>query len=505
MIEIEEGEFVFYLTTKQKNKVDEKLKLMKKGNFNIRRYRYYYFLHLINVNGCFSERDRTYISTSMLHDLFKDWSFISEMTDNLVDWGIVKIVTKQFYNRETGKGKCTSYTITNEYKGFCSYKLNISYYDRQCRFVKKLIAKKHKNICDYSELEANIYYNLQKLSVVAHQEIIDKSLMLHMINRGDFNVNTWSTGRVGNEFCSVERVNRQYLRLDGKPLIEIDITNCQPLLATILFKRYFVNVELPSDLLKMIETCENGMFYEDIMDFLQVSISDREDFKQKFFELFFAPNYGNESKLLKGFKTLYPEVYVALHEIKSVYYKQFARDLQGIESTIIFNVYQQLMDKNISALTIHDSIVVATDEHAGEVIKLLTQEFADHYNLTPKLKVKHYSGGDTTTSTAINSADYVVTSTINKVFEKPTEWIANNTVPDRGNIMHGGKILSVSNYERFTADTMNFTDKMKNLLWENISTAKKGLNECQIGDLTILYLVEQVQKDTIKLQYKTKY
>lgn len=390
MNKIESGEHVFYLTRKQKETVDENLKNLTVGNYNVRRYRYYYFLHVINVNGAFSKNDRTYISTTRLHYLFPDWTFIKQMRANLIFWGLIEVVTNQYYNQETGEGRCSSYAITHEYKGFCDYKVHVGYYDKHCKFVKKIIADKHKDICNYNQLETNIYNNLLKLSVIAPQSVIDEDTMMHKISIQDFSIKTWSTGRIGYDFTSVKRTNRRFLRLDGRHLIEVDIANCQILLAAVLFKRYFINVDLPDDLKRFIAVCEEGSFYEVMMDYLSIPRSEREEFKPKCFGIFFAPNYPNESKLYQAFKALYPSVENALYNIKKPSYNNFARELQSIESTIIFNVYQKLVDQNISVLTIHDSIVISNRNHIDTVKTLLLSEFSVNYNITPKLKVKFY-------------------------------------------------------------------------------------------------------------------
>lgn len=400
MNKIENSEHVFYLTTKQKEAVDENLKKLTRGNYDIRKYRYYYFLHVINVNGAFGKNDRTYISTTQLHKLFPDWTFIKQMRANLISWGIIKVVTNQFYDEELGICICSSYAITDEYKGICDYRINIGYYDKHCKFIQKIIASKHRNLCNSTQLEINIYKNLLKLSVLAPQNVINEDIMLHKISLKNFSVKTWSTGRIGYEFTGVKREHRKYLRLNGRQLIEVDIANCQILLATILFKRYFSDLDLPEDLKRLIEVCEDGTFYEIMMESLSIPYSGRENFKDKCFEIFFAPNYPNQTKFYKAFKKLYPEVENALYNIKKTRYQNFARDLQQIESKIIFNVYQQLIDQNISALTIHDSIVVSKPDDVDMVKTLLLEEFTLNYNLTPKLKVKFY-GDDFSNDNAV--------------------------------------------------------------------------------------------------------
>lgn len=242
-------------------------------------------------------------------------------------------------------------------------------------------------------MTANINYPIFEVRQTDFQSFIDhwSFYYLHKISIHDYSISTWSTGRIGYDFTNVKRAHRKYLRLDGQQLIEVDITNCQILLATILFKRYFVNVDLPDDLVRLIKVCEDGIFYEGMMDYLHIPRSEREGFKDKCFEIFFAPNYPNESKVYKAFKALYPEVAAALYNIKKTFYQNFARDLQKIEATIIFNVYQKLIDQNISALTIHDSIVVSNKNEIDLVKMLLLEEFTHNYNITPKLKVKFYA------------------------------------------------------------------------------------------------------------------
>ena len=95
-------------------------------------------------------------------------------------------------------------------------------------------------------------------------------------------------GRIYTTVTNLKKEFRKYLSIDGKRFIGTDICNCQPLLATILFMNYSMNVygELKEDVLEYKRACEGGNeFYEYFMDLNKMEIDDtnRKVLKGKFF------------------------------------------------------------------------------------------------------------------------------------------------------------------------------------------------------------------------------
>lgn len=385
MIKQQKDEFTFYLTTKQKEAVDSKLKGLA-GNFNSRRFKYYYVLDLINVNSVYGHCKQVFISSITLKKYFHQTTVIAEIIENLRAWKIIDVTLNYSSNKINGHGR--AFIILPAYRGVLNERIRVKADNRNAKFVKKLIDEKNEKIKSYNQLQSDVLMNLYRLTVNAPDELIAGSVSMDIINRQDFNISESKYGRITTAICSVERVNRKYLKLDEKPIIEVDIANSQPLLSLVIFEKYFksLNQNVPDDLKRMRRQCEAGLFYNEIMDILNIPSTERGDFKKNFFELFFASNNGKKSEVSTIFRELYPNVASALNVIKKGNYKRFAQQLQKIESDIIFSVLKKLYAKDISALTIHDSLVVSSVEDASLVQELLTEEFKLRHQLKPKLK-----------------------------------------------------------------------------------------------------------------------
>lgn len=385
--------FNFYLTKKQKESVDNFLIELANGNYNSRRYKYYYILHLINTNSVFGKCDETFISSRSLEKHFHDNSVTAEIKENLQAWGIIKMTKNYSFNPKTGKKQAPAFIVLPDYQGKLDEVITIKFGDKKVpKFIFKLIQERNQKIKEYNGLLSEIYDNLQLLSVDAPEAVVKESCMLQHIFNQDFNVSESQYGRITTTLCSVERVNKKFVKFNGNHLYEVDITNSQPLLSLILFRRYFeaLNQSLPNDLIDMYDRCQDGTFYNHLMDELQIPQQERSQFKKNFFELFYASNKGKDSKLYPVFNKYYPNVANALYEIKKGNYKLFARELQKIESTLIFGVLKKLYAEGIHALTIHDSIVLSNQADAKYTADLLLNEFSTHHQLKPKLTISYY-------------------------------------------------------------------------------------------------------------------
>jgi hypothetical protein len=192
----------------------------------------------------------------------------------------------------------------------------------------------------------------------------------------------------------LKRECRAFLRYDGKPLVELDIRNSQPLIASILIKGHWVKQRrsIPEDVIQYQKDCEAGTFYDYFMHLNSVPIESRGDFKaQMFGEVFFSKVSNRKTELKKQFISKYPGAYEAICAIKgglgSKTYNRFAILLQQKEASIIFdNVNMGLLKDGIPAFNIFDSILCLA-EHKELARERLLGAFAA-LNITPTINYK---------------------------------------------------------------------------------------------------------------------
>ncbi len=200
--------------------------------------------------------------------------------------------------------------------------------------------------------------------------------------------------RVHTNLTNLKREYREFLRYNGKPLVELDIRNSQPLIASILIKDHWVKQRrsIPEDAVQYQKDCEAGTFYDYFMHLNRVPTESRSDFKaQMFGDVFFSSVSNRKTELKAQFISKYPCVYEAICAIKgglgSKTYNRFAILLQQKETSIIFdNVNMGLLKDGIPAFNIFDSIL-CLQEHKETARERLLSAFAA-LNITPTINYK---------------------------------------------------------------------------------------------------------------------
>lgn len=202
--------------------------------------------------------------------------------------------------------------------------------------------------------------------------------------------------RIYSNITNLKRVFRKHLRLNGKPLIGLDISNSQPLLASIIFIEYSKKFygEVRQDVVDYKASCEAGKFYEYFMELNGVHANERSQFKKEFFgKVFFTKEIEKENYLKTQFKERYPTCYEAIFNIKggfySKQYKDFAVALQRIEADIIVGVNMDLIEHGFDALNIFDSIYV-TNKLTFDIVKALVAKRFSEFGITPKFNMEDY-------------------------------------------------------------------------------------------------------------------
>jgi hypothetical protein len=122
------------------------------------------------------------------------------------------------------------------------------------------------------------------------------------------------------------------------------------------------------------DLAEQGKVYEEIAKKAGIILTDdnRTDFKQSFFEeIFFSKVSERKTKIKRAFVDLFPSASKTIEEIKGDDYTKFPIKLQKMEAWIMIDVLKQLLAEGITAMSIHDSIVVNNAEDIKIAEKLI--------------------------------------------------------------------------------------------------------------------------------------
>ena len=174
---------------------------------------------------------------------------------------------------------------------------------------------------------------------------------------------------------------RKYLRVDGQPLVQIDISNSQPLFQAVVAERY--GVVCPA----YKKVCEEGRLYEFLGE--KTGLTRKRTKQQMMSSVFFGRN-ASRSRTKRAFRKYFAEVATLLDKIKADDHAELARLLQRAESEfIVRTVCDRLRRKHprMFATTIHDSIVTNSPANAAIVLETMREEFA-RLGIEPKLEIE---------------------------------------------------------------------------------------------------------------------
>jgi hypothetical protein len=206
-------------------------------------------------------------------------------------------------------------------------------------------------------------------------------------------------------YCDLTNMNRELrkaVRIDGKPLIGLDIRNSQPLLASYLFEKYYRDneIEIPTDVQQYKNDCENGIFYDDFMKAINLPAEFRTEFKKDFFRQVFFSMLVEKTNVLKDlFIKKYPSCWEVIIAEKGGYnfsrdYNKFAQRLQEIEAMIIFDTVNiGLLKKGIKCYNNYDSLYVNNMEDY-ETARALTIEAFNSVGINPTINPEFYGVSD---------------------------------------------------------------------------------------------------------------
>jgi len=223
---------------------------------------------------------------------------------------------------------------------------------------------------------------------------------------------------------------RKHLTVKGKKLVNVDITNSQPLFLALTIEKYirenftkvnnkytnnqvedinynklyktlpkctsiYLNMpsydessDLPRDFSYFRGLCESGKIYEYLQDRAGLITMTRGEIKEMFYTVVYGMAY--ESNIMATvIKNDFPTVWRCVYNMKVGCYQQLSRNMQRFESDfVIRTVVPRLFKEHpgVTVLTIHDSIMTRVgDEHI--IYTVMMEEFAK-LGIKPKLKIE---------------------------------------------------------------------------------------------------------------------
>ena len=231
-----------------------------------------------------------------------------------------------------------------------------------------------------------------------------------------------TSGRFHSNVTNCPKGFRPYLRVNGEPLINIDVKNCQPYLSTIILTDPLkastfaenpafamvlqtLKVSHQQDVKTYISLVINGTFYEYLMsEFASEGLHlDRSETKRQVLRILFArnrtPKDPTNRKARDIFKLRFPTVHRIFSKVrgsnrgdKFTSFKRFAILLQRIESYLMLDVvlkriYRELPD--VVAITIHDSIMTGVMTNNVEAVKtILIEEMTNVVGFWPNVTLE---------------------------------------------------------------------------------------------------------------------
>ena len=247
------------------------------------------------------------------------------------------------------------------------------------------------------------------------------------IRRGSFYATRCQYKRFHSTFTGLKRAARSQLFVNGEPLVELDIANCQPLILGLLARNKNQQTTLrhtirstPNNnysnysnysicgafLADYIELCERGKLYEHL-EWLcsgQITLRDcipidrwhphatdrplqRKDIKRQYLVMLFADVA--TTKTMPMFDIVaneWPALADYILAAKSTCYQELARDCQRLESRLMIDgaAWALLDESVIPIITIHDSIMT-TSKHIAAVKAAIINQFAG-MGVTPHIR-----------------------------------------------------------------------------------------------------------------------
>lgn len=231
-----------------------------------------------------------------------------------------------------------------------------------------------------------------------------------------------TSGRFHSNVTNMAKGLRPYLRINGEPLVNLDIKNSQPYLSTILLTNpgkvsYLVGnpvfalllqslkVSLSKDVKKYILLVNSGQLYEYLLnEFSKEGLElSRVETKRQVLRILFARNRSPKDETCRKARQIFKDRFPKVHRIFSKIrghekgdrfqnFKRFAILLQTIESYLVLDVILKRIYKELPgtiAITVHDSIMTGVLTNNVEAVrKIMVEELTFFVGFAPNIKIE---------------------------------------------------------------------------------------------------------------------
>jgi hypothetical protein len=260
---------------------------------------------------------------------------------------------------------------------------------------------------------------------------------MRIVNNDIFYSRDATERRFHSNVTNMKKELRPYLRVNGKPLVNIDVKNSQPYLSTIILTYpskvagltnnnafsmllQTLKVSHNEDVKRYIKLVADGQFYEYLIDEFATGgiILTRQEAKLQVLRILFAPNRLPKNEVNRKCRLIFRQAFPTVHRIfskvrgrdqgnKFENSNRFAILLATIESYLMLDVvlkriYREL--PGVIAITIHDSIMtgILTDD-VEAVRKIMADELANFVGFAPKIEIEDYLRGNKEKSDSANT------------------------------------------------------------------------------------------------------
>lgn len=351
--------------------------------------------HYYSNKGSFSRNNGFVTLSSRALGSIIGKNCVSSSAAALSSLGIIE-VDHSYQSTKDGTGYCKSYRVKESYLGPCR-RIKI----KSAPVAQKLLSlrqQKLKEAIHEFKLHSYVHSTLDRLSFSAQAEEIMQASDLYtwneslayihsyyaVIDKAWFLTRDPKTGRIFNPVTSMPRLLRSCLLIDGRPTVEVDIKNSQPLLLATLYP------ETSLERSKYLSVVQRGTFYEEIQHASGLSAMSREDVKKLILtHALYGRDCWNES-IRKGFVSLFPELWSLIWGAKKEDYKALPLRMQKLEADcMITGVLAEIaaLPGNIPALTIHDG-VITLQEHTATILASIKNNVSLRCGYTPQVLVK---------------------------------------------------------------------------------------------------------------------
>lgn len=224
----------------------------------------------------------------------------------------------------------------------------------------------------------------------AYNRYISRISSIRLIDKGKLNKSlrfhrNKTNKRLDTNLTNMASDLKQFI-IGWDRMVYLDLKNSQPVLFNAILKDYYKKGS--NDLKREIDNYRvctlNGSWYETLMEIFN---EDRKTCKEIWMCIAYSKNKSYQ-QYKKPFKRVYPKIYNIIENIKKKNYKEFAIELQKLESKIFIDkICKELVNVGIIPFTVHDALIVNKDEQE-QTLNIMNMVFIEYLGDSPIISIE---------------------------------------------------------------------------------------------------------------------